>query len=193
MFVGISEVSSHNGSEQLWRRDGMLLGHYIDCLLHGVCGDNDAIICFSVATTVNWQSFKSFIVLSSSLTRSQSRLEAIRRRSFQRRYVLWSSRHDGLYKLGCYLCHTGLQKDEAFSRERNSDSTAMEILIRSLICGVIFDKKDKGREYLIYCHGMTCQKEKESRCASAEHEDAEIFAAAVLLDLCNRVSAGPDR
>lgn len=54
MFVGISEVSSHDGSKQLRRRNGMLLGQYVDCLLHGVCGDNDAVIGLSVATTVKW-------------------------------------------------------------------------------------------------------------------------------------------
>ena len=52
MFVGFGKVVSHDGSEQLRRRNGMLLGHYIDGLLHGVCGDNDAVIGLGVATTV---------------------------------------------------------------------------------------------------------------------------------------------
>lgn len=48
VLVSLTEMGSNNCSKQLRRRDWMLLGQYVDCVLNGVCGYDNAIVGFSV-------------------------------------------------------------------------------------------------------------------------------------------------
>ncbi len=49
VFVRLHEMGSNNCSEKLRRRDGMLLGHDVDGILHGVCRYDNAVVCFCVS------------------------------------------------------------------------------------------------------------------------------------------------
>jgi len=49
VLVGLDEVGAQYRCKELWGSDWVLLGYYVGCLLHGVCRNNNAIVCFGVA------------------------------------------------------------------------------------------------------------------------------------------------
>lgn len=49
VLVGFDEVCSKDGGEEFWWRDWVLLGHNVGGVLHGVCSDYNAIVCFGIA------------------------------------------------------------------------------------------------------------------------------------------------
>ena len=50
VIVLLNEMGSNDCPEKLGRRDGMLLGHDVDGVLHCVCRHHNAVICFCVST-----------------------------------------------------------------------------------------------------------------------------------------------
>ena len=50
VLVPLDEVGSNDSTEKLGRRDGMLLGHDVNGVLHGVCGYDNAVVRFCVST-----------------------------------------------------------------------------------------------------------------------------------------------
>ena len=44
MRITVDEVGRHGGGEELGRGHGVLLGEDVDCVLDGVCGDDDAVV-----------------------------------------------------------------------------------------------------------------------------------------------------
>lgn len=49
VLVGLDEVGSQDGSEQLGRSDWVLLRNNVGGILHGVCCDDGAVVCIGVA------------------------------------------------------------------------------------------------------------------------------------------------
>lgn len=49
VWVGLDEVGSQDGGEELRGRDGMLFGEDVDGVFDGVCGDNHAVVGFCIA------------------------------------------------------------------------------------------------------------------------------------------------
>lgn len=49
VLVLLDEMGRNNCSEKLGRRDRMLLGHDIDGVFHGVCGYDNAVVCFGIS------------------------------------------------------------------------------------------------------------------------------------------------
>ncbi len=50
MLVRLNEMGSYDRPEELRGRDWMLLCHYIDCILHCISRNDDAVIGFGIAT-----------------------------------------------------------------------------------------------------------------------------------------------
>ena len=51
VLVRVDEMSGYNRSKQLRRCHWMLLGHDVDCILHGVGGYNNGIVGFGIASS----------------------------------------------------------------------------------------------------------------------------------------------
>jgi hypothetical protein len=49
--VSGDEMLAEDGSEELWRVDGVLLGEHVDGLFLSVCSDDWRVVCFGVAVT----------------------------------------------------------------------------------------------------------------------------------------------
>lgn len=49
--VGLNEMGSNNGCEELGRGDLVLLGEDVACLLLGISSNDDRVVCPGVATT----------------------------------------------------------------------------------------------------------------------------------------------
>lgn len=49
VFVGFDEVCTQDGGEEFRGVDGILFGHDVGSILHGVGCDNDAVVCFGIS------------------------------------------------------------------------------------------------------------------------------------------------
>ena len=50
VLILVDEMSGYNSSEQLGWRHWVLLGHDVDCVLHGVGGYNNCVVGFGIAS-----------------------------------------------------------------------------------------------------------------------------------------------
>lgn len=76
VLVSFDEVGSQYRSELLGRSNGMLLCHDIGSVLHGVCRNNNAVVCFGVTKLLSITDMNNSS--PGILTRFQSRLPAER-------------------------------------------------------------------------------------------------------------------
>lgn len=104
--VGFNEMIRDDRRKELRRRDGMLLCHDIDSLLHGISGHDYAVI--GLREAVSGISMPVFDIYNTRLTRSRSRLSI--------RHILSSRLHHGSLSCDlfepcrheCCLFHTAL-------------------------------------------------------------------------------------
>lgn len=107
VLVSIDEVSSDNGTKQLGRSDRMLFGHDVDCVLHGIGSDHNAIIGLRVAILVN-PGPKLFLLMR--LTKSLYRPAAVLPQSSREHLERLSARPDALCRRGYCPSHIEPQR-----------------------------------------------------------------------------------
>src|SRR5947209_6809318 len=88
VLVGLDEVCTEYRCEELWGGDWVLLGYYVGCLLHSICRNNNAVVCFGVAVE---ESIKpsDLCSIGVELTKTQSRPRASRIPSSPQRFESW--------------------------------------------------------------------------------------------------------
>ena len=68
VLVLLNEMGSNDCSKKLRRGDRMLLGQDVDGIFHGICGYDDAVVCFGVSITFQLRVICKYIKI---LARSQ--------------------------------------------------------------------------------------------------------------------------
>ena len=104
--VGFNEMIRDDRRKELWRRDGMLLCHDINSLLHGISGHDYAVI--GLREAVSGISMTIFDMCNTRLTRSRSRLLTRHIRSSQLHHEFLSSDPFEPCRHECCLFHTAL-------------------------------------------------------------------------------------
>lgn len=90
VFVCFNKVRAEDGGEEFGGSDGILLGHDVGGILHGVCGDHNTIVCFGVSVNKTSSVIGPMVhVKDPELTRFRSHPPTRRRPSSQERYAFW--------------------------------------------------------------------------------------------------------